>query len=423
MQKLFLLGLLPAFLLSAHIHAQSNTQLISVDGNQMRAKTSGLEDRKAHQPIVILEAGSGQSLESWNAAFDQIAEFSPVLSYDRVGLGESSDSDQKPTLESQIKGLEALLEKMKIEPPYILAGNNWGNLLIRQFAENHPSKVEGMIYVDPVIDTENATQLSEYLSEKGLDGKKLAAEYMDYLAQQMAGSSVGNNLEAQLFLDILNEDKLIWSSQAVPEVASVVILGRSSNVFPMMNMMSMNSQEFYKLIVASKLDFFDEYALIRPEYSVLLSSGSMNRLPASKPTQIAQSVRQVLYADPNKKIVNAAHRLAPEEFATFISDLKTYIPASLLTEENFNMLGYSLMRFDKYKHALVLFQYNFENHPNSPNVYDSLGEGLMALGRVEEAVPLFKKAVEMGAEPQHRDFELFKKNLIKGEEMLAEMGK
>ncbi|WPR74396.1 hypothetical protein [Algoriphagus sp. NG3] len=423
MKKLFLLGFLSAFLLAPQVNAQSKTEIISVDGNQMRAKTSGLAERKAYQPIVILEAGTGQSLESWNATFDQIAEFSPVLSYDRVGLGESSDSDQKPSIESQVEALEELLEEMKIQPPYILAGNNWGNLLIRHFAENNPTEVEGMIYVDPVIDTENATQLSKYLSEKGVDGKKIVVEYMDFLAQRMTGNSVGNNLESQLFLGMLNEDELIWSSQAVPEVPSVVILGRSINVFPMMNEFSMNSQEFYKLLVASKLDFFDEYTLIRPEYSVLLSSGTMNRLPAAEPTQIAQSVRQILYADPNKKIVNAAQRLSPEEFATFISDLEAYLPASLLTEENFNMLGYSLMRFDKYKHALALFEYNLENHPDSPNVYDSLGEGLMALGRVEEAVPLFKKAVEMGAKPQHRDFELFKKNLVKGEEMLAEMDK
>ncbi|MEB2776071.1 hypothetical protein SYJ56_12180 [Algoriphagus sp. D3-2-R+10] len=101
----------------------------------------------------------------------------------------------------------------------------------------------------------------------------------------------------------------------------------------------------------------------------------------------------------------------------------TYIPASLLTEYDFNMLGYSLMRFDKYKHALSLFKSNLENHPNSANVYDSMGDGLMALGRVEEAVPLFQKAVALGAQPRHRDFELFKKNLIKGEAMLSEMGK
>lgn len=423
MKKLFLLGFLPAFLLATQVRAQSKTEIISVDGNQMRAKTSGLAERKAFQPIVILEAGSGESLEVWSSVFEQIAEFSPVFSYDRVGLGKSIDSGEKPSIDSRVQELEALLAEMNIQPPYILAGNNWGNLLIREFAEDHPKDVEGMIYVDPVIDTDNSYQLSEYLSNEGLDGEKLATEYMDFLANIMTGNSPEKTQEAQLFLDILKENKLIWASQAVPEVASVVIIGRSNNVFPMMNSLSMSSREFYKLLVAGKVDFFDEYTLIHPEYSLLLSSGYTNSLPRTEPTQIAQTVRQVLYDDPKKKIVNAAHSLSPEEFDTFISDIGTYIPASLLTEEDFNMLGYSLMRFDKYKQALALFQYNVENHPNSPNVYDSMGEGLMALGKVEEAVPLFKKAVEMGAEPLHRDFELFKKNLINGEEMLAGMDK
>ncbi|WP_394335242.1 tetratricopeptide repeat protein, partial [Algoriphagus antarcticus] len=244
-----------------------------------------------------------------------------------------------------------------------------------------------------------------------------------YQNLRMASKSAGNKQDSEMFLEMLTRDQLIWSSQAVPEVSSMVILGRRFNAFPMMNLLSMDSREFYRLLIKSKVDFFDKYAQIHPEYSVLLSAGSMNFLLMQEPTQIAQSVRQVLYSDPNKKIVKAAHTLSPDEFDIFITDLRTYIPASLLTEEDFNMLGYSLMRYDKYKQALSLFKNNLENHPNSANVYDSMGEGLMALGRVEEAVPLFKKAVELGAEPRHRDFELFKKNLIKGQAMLAEKGK
>ncbi|WP_425636289.1 alpha/beta fold hydrolase [Algoriphagus yeomjeoni] len=421
MKKALLFGILSFLLISPELFAQSKTELITVDGNQMRAKTSGLAKRKAYQPIVILEAGSGESLEVWNSVFEQIAEFSPVLSYDRLGLGKSSDSSGKPSVDARVEELEALLAEMKIQPPYILAGNNWGNLLTREFAEDHPSEVEGMIYVDPVLDTENSEQLSAYLSEKGLDGDQLISEYMDYQKLRMTGRSTGNKQEAELFLTMLKDNKLIWSSQAVPEVNSLVILGSRFNAFPMMGSLSANSGEFFNLLIESKKKFLDEYTPIHPEYSVLLSSGSLNSLLLQEPTQIAQSVRQVIYADPNKKIANAAQKLSPEEFDTFITDLYSYLPGSLLTEENINMMGYSLMRFDKYKQAVSLFRKNLENHPNSANVYDSLGEGLMALGRVEEAVPLFQKAVEMGAEPQHRDYELFKKNLIKGEEMLAGM--
>lgn len=419
MKKLFLLGLLTAFLLSAHLNAQTKTQLVSVHGNQMRAKTSGLAERKAYQPIVILEAGSGQSLESWDAVFEQIAEFSPVLSYERAGLGESLESGKKPTIEARAEELEVLLEEMNIQPPYILAGNNWGNLIIREFAEDHPTEVEGMVYVDPLADSDNPAQFKAHLNNQGLDGEKLVSQYLNYQTSKLtAGLTEGKKQENEMFLNLLTENQLNWSAHAVPEVASIVILGRSSNVYPVLPPFSMDSREFLKLQIAGKVDYFEKYTLEHPEYSLNLTSGSMN-LPFSQPTAVAQSVRQVLYSDPNKKIMNAAHRLSPEEFDVFITDLYSYIPASLLTEENINMMGYNLMRFDKYKQALSLFKKNLENHPNSANVYDSMGDGLMALGRVEEAVPLFKKAVELGAEPQHRDFELFKKNLIKGEAMLA----
>jgi pimeloyl-ACP methyl ester carboxylesterase len=422
MNKLLLLGILSVFLLTTQLAAQTNIQLIKTGKLQLRAKTAGLEERKQHQPVVILEAGSGESLEVWNAVFEQIAEFSPVLAYDRAGLGESSPTTEISSIKTRVDDLEALLEEMKIQPPYILAGNNWGNLLIREFAEKHPTEVEGMIYVDPITDTENPAKLSAYLSKQGLDGQRLTSEYLNYQGQRMANLPAGKKQDAEVFLEVLTNDKPIWSSQAVPEVTSMVLVGRRVNAFPMVNGLSTDFRELYKLMTESKIDFFNEYVITHPEYSVLLSSGSMNLLLLQEPTQVAQSIRQVLYSDPTKKIVKAANTLSPEDFDTFITDLQTYIPASLLTEENINMLGYSLMRFDKYKQALSLFKNNLENHPNSANVYDSMGEGLLALGRVEEAVPLFKKAVELGADPQHRDFELFKKNLIRGEEMLAEKG-
>ncbi|MEP0711832.1 MAG: alpha/beta hydrolase, partial [Algoriphagus sp.] len=264
MKKLLILGFLPAFLYSTSLFAQSKTELISVDGIQMRAKTSGLTERKAHQPIVILEAGTGESLEVWNAVFDQIAEFSPVLAYDRVGLGKSAESAKIPSVDSRVKDLEALLAEMNIQPPYVLAGNNWGNLLIREFAEDHPSEVEGMIYVDPVLDIENTEQLSAYLTEKGLDGDQLAAEYMSYQAMRASNRSGSSKAEAELFMGILNDNELLWSSQAVPEVTSLVILGRRFNVFPMMGSLSMNSGEFFNLLIESKMEYLDEYSSIHP---------------------------------------------------------------------------------------------------------------------------------------------------------------
>jgi Tfp pilus assembly protein PilF len=66
----------------------------------------------------------------------------------------------------------------------------------------------------------------------------------------------------------------------------------------------------------------------------------------------------------------------------------------------------------------VLFEDNLENHPNSANVYDSFGDGLLAVDRVQQAAQSFEKAVELGKKSNHRDLELFIKNLSRTEAAL-----
>jgi tetratricopeptide (TPR) repeat protein len=99
--------------------------------------------------------------------------------------------------------------------------------------------------------------------------------------------------------------------------------------------------------------------------------------------------------------------------------MRTYISAFLLTERDMNMIGYSLMRSDLYMHAFVLFEDNLKNHPNSANAYDSYGDGLFAMGRVQESLEAFRKAVELGEQESHSDLGLFIKNLKRSEEALG----
>ncbi len=61
-----------------------------------------------------------------------------------------------------------------------------------------------------------------------------------------------------------------------------------------------------------------------------------------------------------------------------------------------NNMGYRLLFQNQNEKALQLFLYNVKMHPESPNVYDSLGECYEALGRTEEAMKNYKIAVEKG---------------------------
>ncbi len=81
-------------------------------------------------------------------------------------------------------------------------------------------------------------------------------------------------------------------------------------------------------------------------------------------------------------------------------------------EVTVNLLGYAAMGRGKVDEALQLFRANVRNYPESPNVYDSLGEGLEAAGKYQEALAQYEEAVKRGeaagdplldAFRQHRD--------------------
>jgi len=66
----------------------------------------------------------------------------------------------------------------------------------------------------------------------------------------------------------------------------------------------------------------------------------------------------------------------------------------LFPEVEVNALGYERLQSGRTEDAIHLFELNVAAYPESANVYDSLGDGYMAAGRVEEAKAQARKAIE-----------------------------
>jgi CubicO group peptidase (beta-lactamase class C family) len=66
-----------------------------------------------------------------------------------------------------------------------------------------------------------------------------------------------------------------------------------------------------------------------------------------------------------------------------------------LSEEEFNSLGYDLLRNNKVAEAIETFKINTQLYPSSWNVYDSYGEALLKNGNKEEAIKMYKKSIEL----------------------------
>jgi len=137
--------------------ADATPRLVTVEGGAMRVWAAGLDRRDAGQPVVVLEAGAGAGLENWRPVFAQIAGRFPVLAYDRRGIGQSVADSETPTLRRVARSLRALLTSMRVAPPYLLVGHSWGGLFVRAFAEQYPTDVSGLLFLD-VTDFETTNE-------------------------------------------------------------------------------------------------------------------------------------------------------------------------------------------------------------------------------------------------------------------------
>jgi tetratricopeptide (TPR) repeat protein len=65
------------------------------------------------------------------------------------------------------------------------------------------------------------------------------------------------------------------------------------------------------------------------------------------------------------------------------------------SETPMNSLGYNLLAKKRIADAVEIFKLNAESYPSSANVYDSLGDALVAAGRNDEAIKSYEKAVSI----------------------------
>ncbi|HXR16041.1 MAG TPA: alpha/beta hydrolase-fold protein [Terriglobales bacterium] len=82
-----------------------------------------------------------------------------------------------------------------------------------------------------------------------------------------------------------------------------------------------------------------------------------------------------------------------------------------LPENALNLLGYQLMGAKKLDEAIAVFQRNVELYPGSANVYDSLGEGYETAGKFDLATQRFEKAIEVGTKTGDQNLDQYKEHL------------
>lgn len=277
------------------------TRMVDVEGHQMRVQTSGLGNSDAGAPVVVLEAGFMlDGISAWTSIFEDVAEFAPVVAYDRAGIGQSEVDGERPTPRHIAENLHALLGVLRAEPPYLLVGHSLGGPFIRMFTALYPDEVAGLVYVDPT-----ATMSAE--EQRGMDeAMGLSAEDR---RRQMEGApempTPGTRAEMELVLE-LSENH--WPGfQALPPVPDVpvsVLMASRFQPSPSQGIeRDCEPRECYARGMDVRMSWLSNLAAEVTNGTLTVVTNSGHFIQNDDPDLVVWNIRRVVEAEPPEVVV------------------------------------------------------------------------------------------------------------------------
>ncbi len=137
-------------------------KMVAVDNHQIHVNCVG-----TGAPTVVLESAlAGPSL-LWQPVQTKVAEFTRVCSYDRDGVGWSSESGEARTAARFTADLHQALAGAGEKGPFVMVGHSIGGMLALNYARQYPEDIAGMV----LLDSTHPDQFSEG-SEQWKDHKQ-----------------------------------------------------------------------------------------------------------------------------------------------------------------------------------------------------------------------------------------------------------
>jgi len=109
-----------------------------------------IEGERMGQPLVVCEAGAFGTGADYAAIQAALSPRMRVLAYDRAGLGYSDPGPEPRDSRAITDDLNALLNTLGEDPPYILVGHSMAAVHVQVFALRWPETVKGVVLLDAI---------------------------------------------------------------------------------------------------------------------------------------------------------------------------------------------------------------------------------------------------------------------------------
>lgn len=103
---------------------------------------------KGSGPILVLLHGAGDHAGTWSKVAPRLAESYDVVIPDLAGHGSSDPETGPLTIDTMLRGLDAVISSKSPNSKVIIAGNSLGAWLAFLYANQNPSKVERIVAID-----------------------------------------------------------------------------------------------------------------------------------------------------------------------------------------------------------------------------------------------------------------------------------
>jgi len=284
--------------LGANVQAQEpvaapSVKMIDLDGHAVRVQVIGLDKRQEGTPVVVFEAGATNPLEIWGGILPQLAAITPVIAYDRAGLGRSEWDEARPTPQHVANRLRRLLKHLGVEPPYVMVGYSWGGILARYFAGLHPRDVAGLVFVDPgpIVTQPLDDNLAAFNAiGAGRDGYDA---YWSSFATLFEKKAPAARAEFDVFRRLMEIDPAGRDLRPVPPVPVVVIV--AAKYFSLANMkLPYDPNAHFQADLRHRIRLLQEWALGSPQGTLVMSNHATHLITREDPDLIVWAIQRIL---------------------------------------------------------------------------------------------------------------------------------